>query len=32
MTAVWKPPRTTTGWGHDFIDELKAVGIALSLH
>lgn len=25
----WKPARTTTGWSHDFIDELEAAGIAL---
>ena len=22
----WEPQRTTTGWGHDFIDELEAAG------
>ena len=25
----WEPEHTTTGWGHEFIDELKAAGIAL---
>jgi processive 1,2-diacylglycerol beta-glucosyltransferase len=25
----WEPERTSTGWGHDFIDELETVGIAI---
>jgi UDP-N-acetylglucosamine:LPS N-acetylglucosamine transferase len=25
----WEPEHTTTGWGHGFIDELEAAGIAL---
>jgi processive 1,2-diacylglycerol beta-glucosyltransferase len=25
----WEPARTTTGWGHGFVDELEAAGIAL---
>ncbi len=25
----WEPPRTTIDWGHGFIDELEAAGIAL---
>jgi processive 1,2-diacylglycerol beta-glucosyltransferase len=25
----WEPERTTTGWGHDFVDALEAAGIAL---
>jgi UDP-N-acetylglucosamine:LPS N-acetylglucosamine transferase len=25
----WEPARTTTGWGHGFIDELQAAGLAL---
>jgi processive 1,2-diacylglycerol beta-glucosyltransferase len=28
----WEPARTTTGWGHDFVDELEAAGIALRRH
>ena len=29
----WEPAaRTTTGWGHDFIDALEAAGIALRHH
>lgn len=26
---AWEPERTTTSWGHDFIDELEAAGITL---
>ena len=25
----WRPERPTTGWGHGFIDELEAAGVAL---
>jgi hypothetical protein len=25
----WEPAGTTTGWGHDFIVELQAAGLAL---
>jgi hypothetical protein len=25
----WEPERTTSSWGHGFIDELEATGITL---